>query len=363
MRATKYSFDQMFAPGADDYIDAHPGDFPYPSSVLAPGNRIYGYLSDTLNTDFGIFGEATYKPVRGLELTVGGRYYHTRAEGDVTNYAGFVSGSPVDLSGHTDQKESGFTPKATITVRPNSHFLAYLTYSQGYRVGGINPNAGLLPTIPNAYDSDKVDNYEAGVKTTLWHRLTLDASVYNIDWHGIQARLFGPAPQYYSYVTNAGSANIVGFEFSGTFAATRHLNLSSNLTVTDAELTRFLPDTFAVGGGYRAGTTLPGSSKWSISSTISYDRDDLPGKPSLAISHRYLSKAPVAFGSDSTRGGFNIVDARVATTIYGNFRLMGFVDNLFNEYGILNAPFTSQAAPAYSIVRPRTYGLRLDWKL
>jgi outer membrane receptor protein involved in Fe transport len=363
MRATKYSFDQMFAPGADDYIDAHPGDFPYPSSVLAPGNRIYGYLSDTLNTDFGIFGEATYKPVRGLELTVGGRYYHTRAEGDVTNVAGFVSGSPVDLSGHTDQKESGFTPKATITVRPNSHFLAYLTYSQGYRVGGINPNAGLLPTIPNAYDSDKVDNYEAGVKTTLWHRLTLDASVYNIDWHGIQARLFGPAPQYYSYVTNAGSANIVGFEITGTFAATRHLNLSSNLTVTDAELTRFLPDTFAVGGGYRAGTTLPGSSKWSISSTISYDRDDLPGKPSIALSHRYLSKAPVAFGSDSTRGGFNIVDARVATTIYGNFRLMGFVDNLFNEYGILNAPFTSQAAPAYSIVRPRTYGMRLDWKL
>jgi hypothetical protein len=36
---------------------------------------------------------------------------------------------------------------------------------------------------------------------------------------------------------------------------------------------------------------------------------------------------------------------------------------MFNEYGILNAPFTSQFAPAYSIVRPRTYGLRIDWKL
>lgn len=362
-RATKFSFDQMFAPGAAAYIDTHPGDFAYPSSVLAPGNRIYGYLSDTLNTDFGIFGEATWKPVKGLELTFGGRYYRTRAEGDVTNSAGFVSGSPVDLSGHVNQKESGFTPKATITIRPNSHVLAYLTYSRGYRVGGINPNAGLLPSIPNSYKSDTVDSYEAGVKTTLWDRLTLDASVYDIDWHGIQARLFGPAPEFYSYVTNAGSANIAGVELSAAFQVTPHLSVSSNLTYEDAELTTFLPDTFAVGGGYRAGTTLPGSSKWSVASTISYDRNDLPGKPSLEIAHRYLSKAPVAFGSDSTRGGFNIFDARVSTTIYGHFRLMGFVDNMFNEYGILNAPFTSQTAPAYSIVRPRTYGVRLDWKL
>ncbi len=363
MRATKFSYDQMFAPGANAYITANPGGFPYPASVLAPNDRIYGYLSDTLNTDFGIFGEATWKPIKGFEITVGGRYYSTRAEGDVTNKAGFVSGSPVDLSGHTDQKDHGFTPKASLAFRPNSHFLAYMTYSRGYRVGGINPNAGLLPTIPTAYASDKVDNYEAGIKTSLWNRLTIDASIYNIDWHGIQARLFGPAPQYYSYVTNAGSANIVGVEFSGSFRVTHALTLSTNVTYSDAELTTFLPDTFAVGGGYVSGSTLPGSSKWSVANTVSYDRDDLPGKPSFEIAHRYLSKAPVAFGSTNTRGDFNIVDARASFTLASHFRLTGFVNNMFNEYGILNAPFTSTAFPAYSIVRPRTYGLRIDWKL
>jgi outer membrane receptor protein involved in Fe transport len=363
MRATKFSYDQMFAPGANAYITANPGGFAYPASVLAPNDRIYGYLSDTLNTDFGVFGEATFKPIKGFEITVGGRYYSTRAEGDVTNKAGFVSGSPVDLSGHTDQKDHGFTPKASLAFRPNSHFLAYMTYSRGYRVGGINPNAGLLPTIPTAYASDKVDNYEAGIKTTLWNRLTIDASIYNIDWHGIQARLFGPAPQYYSYVTNAGSANIIGVEFAGSFRVTHALTLSTNVTYSDAELTRFLPDTFAVGGGYVSGSTLPGSSKWSVANTISYDRDDLPGKPSFEIAHRYLSKAPVAFGSTNMRGDFNIVDARASFTLASHFRLTGFVNNLFNEYGILNAPFTSTAFPAYSIVRPRTYGLRIDWKL
>ena len=33
---------------------------------------------------------------------------------------------------------------------------------------------------------------------------------------------------------------------------------------------------------------------------------------------------------------------------------------MFNKYGILNAPFTSQTAPAYSVIRPRTYGMRIE---
>jgi outer membrane receptor protein involved in Fe transport len=364
LRATKFSYDQMFAPGAEDFINANPGDFAFPANVLAPNDRIYGYLSNTLNTDFGVFGEATWKPLKGLELTAGGRYYHTRAAGDVLNQAGFVSGSPVDLTGHVNQKESGFTPKASITVRPNSHFLAYLTYSRGYRVGGINPNAGLLPTIPSAYKSDKVDNYEAGVKTTLFNgRLAVDASVFDIVWKGIQARLFGPAPQFYSYVTNSGSANVVGFEFSGSLKVTRQLSVSSNVTIEDAELTKFLPDTFALGGGYASGSKLPGSSKWSLANTVSYDLPDLPGKPYVEVAHRYLSKAPVAFGNTNTRGGFNVFDARVGVTLHDHVRLLGFVNNMFNKYGILNAPFTAQTAPAYSIIRPRTYGLRIDWNL
>ncbi len=360
MRATKFSYDQMFQPGAAAYAAANPGVSAYP----IPNDRVYGYLSNTLNTDLGVFGEATWRPVKGFEITVGGRYYDTRAEGDVTNNAGFVSGSTADLSGHVDQKETGFTPKVTLTVRANDHLLAYLTYSRGYRVGGINPNAGLLPRIQNAYKSDTVDNYEAGVKTSLWHNLlTIDASVFNVDWHGIQARLFGPAPQYYSYVTNAGSANVVGVELSVTLKPTSRFTFSSSVTAQDAKLTTFLPDTFAAGGGYAAGSTLPGSSHWSVANNIDYALPNLPWHPSLQLAHRYLSSAPVAFGSTSLRGDFNLFDARLAITPIDHIQLMAFVDNAFNEYGVLNGPFTSQAAPAYSIVRPRTFGLRVDWNL
>ena len=351
LHATKTSYDQIFAPGAQAIVGA----------ALAPGDRIYGYVSNSLNEDFGVFGEVSWRPVPQFEVTAGGRYYNTRAQASVLNQAGYLSGSTASSSGSIDQREDGFTPKATVTFRPVPGFLAYMTYSRGFRVGGINPNAGILATIPANYQSDKVDNYEAGVKFGLFgKRLLIDADVFSIDWHNIQARLFGPAPTYFSYVSNAGSANIGGIEFSGTLKIAKPLTFSSNATYEDAKLTAFLPDTFAAGGGYQPGTRLPGSSKWSVANNLTLDLPRLPLAPTFELAHRYLSTAPVAFGNPNLRGGFSLFDARVSVTVMERVRLMGFVDNFLDKRGILNAPFTAQTAPAYSVTRPRTFGLRVD---
>jgi outer membrane receptor protein involved in Fe transport len=66
MRAKKSSADRIYQPGAAAYITAHPGDFGgYSGSVLAPGDAIYGYISDTVNKDFGIFGEVQVQSAVG----------------------------------------------------------------------------------------------------------------------------------------------------------------------------------------------------------------------------------------------------------------------------------------------------------
>lgn len=363
LRARKSSYDQIFAPGAEAYIDAHPDAFGGVSgALLAPGDQIYGYLANSINEDFGIFGEARYKFTDTLELTAGGRYYHTVAKGDVTNQHGFVSGSTTDLSGSVNQKDSGFTPKVTLSWTPTAKLLAYATFSEGYRVGGINPNAGLLPSIPNSYGADKVYNYEAGTKfSTLDNRLTIDASVFHINWRNIQAREFGPGPNYFSYVINAASAHITGVEFAGAVKITRQLGFSTNVTYQDAKLSKFLPDNY--GPGYPSGTRLPGASHWTIANNVTLDLPDLPFAPSFELAHRYLSKAPVAFGNPSTRGGFNLFDARASIGLMRKVRLLGFVDNVFDKRGVLSGPFTAQTSPAYSVTRPRTYGLRFDWSL
>ncbi|QIG79390.1 TonB-dependent receptor [Stakelama tenebrarum] len=365
MYSTKYSYDQTFQNGAEAYIDANPGAYGgVPGSVLAPGDRIYGYISDSETKDFGVFGEIGVELMDGLTLTVGGRYYSNSYETTVINQASANSGSTIDVGASVDQSEDGFTPKVTLSMRPSDDFMAYVTYSQGYRIGGINPNAGLLATIPQSYDSDTVDNYEFGVKMSLFDRkLFVDATVYSLDWSGIQARLFGPAPTYYSYVTNAGGANVAGVELAATFQPISYVSYSTSISYTDAKLTDFLPDTFAVGGGYASGTRLPGSSEWSISNTLHFNIGEGENVPTLEFAHRYLSEAPTAFNMAYGRGDFNIFDVRATIAVLDQFKIMAFANNVFDEYGVLNAPFADSITPSGSIVRPRTIGLRIDWSL
>ena len=368
MKATKSSIDRIYQGGAAAYIDANPDLFGgYSGAVLAPNDAIYGYISDTTNHDFGIFGEVSFKPVDTVEITVGGRYYDTKNSAQITNAAGTLapgSFTPVSSSFGMTQKEDGFTPKVTLAFRPSDKLMVYGTFSRGFRVGGPNPNAAILEGIPTSYESDEVDNYEVGVKASLLDdRLLLDLTGFHLDWRNIQARLFSDAPYYYSYVTNAGGADIDGVEFSGTIRVNRMMSFSSNVTYQDARLSEFLPDTFALGGGYAKGTTLPGSSKWSVANNLKFDLGSVGGAPTFEIAHRYLSKAPVAFGNDAKRGGFNVIDLRASIGLSENLRIMAFANNLFDKFGILNAPFTSQAVPAGSIIRPRTIGLRADWSL
>jgi iron complex outermembrane receptor protein len=59
LHATKESVDHIYQQGAEAFIDANEDEFGnVPGSVLAPGDSIYGYTSDTSNDDFGVFGRS-----------------------------------------------------------------------------------------------------------------------------------------------------------------------------------------------------------------------------------------------------------------------------------------------------------------
>jgi outer membrane receptor protein involved in Fe transport len=100
-----------------------------------------------------------------------------------------------------------------------------------------------------------------------------------------------------------------------------------------------------------------------VANNVKFELAEVPLQPSFEIAHRYLSSALVAFGNPNTRGNFNIVDIRASIVAFDRLRILAFANNVFDKYGILNAPFTAQTAPAGSIVRPRTVGVRLDWSL
>ncbi len=330
------STDALFLEGIGAYIDANPGEFDnQPSSEIAPGDLTQRTLSSSDVTEAAIFGEVTYGFTDTLKLTVGGRYFQYESEPRLQFLPNADLIPPFDYQ-PPSKDESDFVPKVALTWTPNDRFMGYVLYSEGFRIGGINVYSVATPGLPLEFDSDSTTNYEIGTRFDfLDKRVLLDVTAFHMDWDNVQARLFTPV-DFLAYTVNGGGAEIDGVELSA-----------------------LLPDSFAPGGGYPAGTQLPGASEWTVSNTIGLRFDNVPLSPRIDLSHRYLSEAPVAFGATLEKGGYNLFDLNAAISVGDHVEIGLFVKNLTDEYGILNAPFSF----AGSVVRPRTIGATVRYSM
>ena len=130
----------------------------------------------------------------------------------------------------------------------------------------------------------------------------------------------------------------------------------------EARLTEPLFILFA--GSAPKGSQLPGSSDWSVSNTASYQ---FAGRfePTLVVSHRYLSKgisdlnSAVPGAVPSEQGDYNLIDVRLRAT-FGSTMATVFADNIGDERGITRTVPEANGL-SQGLVRPRTYGLTLNW--
>jgi outer membrane receptor protein involved in Fe transport len=350
--------DRVYIEGIGDYIDANPGEFGgQPSSLIAPDDFLQRTVNDSNVREIALFGEVSYTVLDELTLTLGGRLFEYRTEPRLQFLPNANLIAPFDYQ-PGEQKESDFIPKVSLRYQPSDSFMAYALYSEGFRIGGINVYSVAAGT-PLAFDSDTTKNYEIGVRVEpVPGVLSFDLAAYHIDWDNIQARLFVPVT-FEAYTTNGGGADVDGVELSVNLRPADFVTLSSSIGYNDATLSELLPDSFAEGGGYAEGTTLPGASDWTISNRVDFE---LPGsdlEPRLGIAHRYVSDAPVAFGAELMKGDFHIFDLNASIMLQERLELGVFVKNLFDEYGVLNAPFSF----AGSVTRPRTIGASLRFSL
>lgn len=356
LKSEKDSIDRTRQAGIEAFLNRTGGQ----GSVLAPGDDFDRYVVARDDEEQALFGEVTLNFTDQWALAAGGRLFKAESDNGIVRLPGLAI--PAGASFDQSTSEDGFTPKVSLSWRRDADLMMYATYSEGFRVGGANPNPPGTVTDAGTYDSDSVTNYEIGVRSTLaGGALLLDAAAFHIKWDDIQVRLFGPAPTYYSYVTNAGGAENDGVEFSGTVRANDLFEFQTSVTYIDAQVSSFVPDTFAPGGGYAEGTTLPGSSEWTISNSVSLSFRDVRFAPNVLLMHRYLSEAPVAFGSAFEKGDYHIVDLRAGLTFSKAVDVSLFANNLFDEYGTLNAPFANAALPLGSVTRPRTIGVTMNW--
>jgi outer membrane receptor protein involved in Fe transport len=323
----------------------------------------------TVQWQAALFGSATYTFAERFDLTAGVRFSK-----DVVHFTTLESGLLAGANTVGNEVDEPVTPRAALTFRQTNDLTWYVQAAKGYRVGGPNATAGEEAALAS-YRPDSLWNYEVGNKVRLLAgELTLNTSVYDIEWSNIQVGLV--TPEGFNYIGNGGKARIYGLEEELTLRPSSWLELGGTVSVDHAATTSaaaisrvsfgaagpapdFEPNA-ATRNGVLAGYRLPGSPELQGSLYGEAQFHVLGRESYLRVSGQYIGSAYTDFDSQGLKfGDFFTANARAGVKLE-HFEIVGFVDNLTNRNGIASATDLSQfnVATAYRI-RPRTVGLTL----
>ncbi|EED34147.1 hypothetical protein NOR51B_84 [Luminiphilus syltensis NOR5-1B] len=317
-------------------------------------------LLTEINT-YAAFGEVGYALSDRLELTVGARFSRYEVDSEITvENIDFATFQPIFTTSNIDFNETDISPRVALSYEIDNGSL-YVQASRGFRIG--QPNTPIPVDAPNfveAFDSDSLWNYEVGAKTEWWGgRARLNGAVYFIDWTDIQTSVFDPTGSF-TFVTNVGSAEIMGLELEGSVLLTEGLTFEAGFTYTDAEFTSGIPSQ-----GIQDGDTLTGVPDTQFSAAVQYDFD-IGGRDSFVRADylfydEFLAFDPFSLDSNSRlkNGDYERINARFGVSM-GDFQLALFGSNLTDERPRMSvqAAFGEDA----TTIQPRTYGVSISYR-
>jgi len=326
-----------------------------PSSGQVAGTILSSGFPTTF-AEYAGFADLTYHFTDRFDVQVGGREsrldesYTSVTEGPLLADFGLASPSIIP---ETHSHEDAFTYLVTPRLKITPDLMVYARAASGYRAGGPNTGIG----VPPQYSPDKTNNFELGTKADfLQHTLSIDSSVYYIDWQDIQ--LQAVAGNGFGYLANAGSAKSEGVEFSLQAKPTTSLTASAWVAWNDAQLTKPFP----VGSGtYGAdGDRLPYADRWSGSVSLQQDfpiRHDMTGFAGGSMS--YVGNREGEFTATPQRqlyGGYAKADLRAGVNC-DTWTVTAYVTNLLDRRGLLSGGLGTTIPFSFYEIQPRSAGL------
>lgn len=327
--------------------------------IALPFTLADAYLGPAYFDEYAAYGDITYHFTPRFDLLLGARQSHDRTE-----YTQMTSGV---LTGTTNFTTSGTDNPTTFLLSPKYKFskdmMVYARIASGFRPGGAN--VGVPPGLnaPITFGPDKLVSYSVGMKSTLLNkRMTFNVDGFYVDWKQIQLTTFNGG---FTYLSNGGTAKSEGIEASWNYTPVKGLELTANLTYTNAQLTENTPPGLI---GY-SGDRLPYVPRWNGYLAADYDFSLVPTWYGFAgANYQFIGSRLTDFNSSSGQR-LTVPAYRVAGVYFGarhtRWTIEAFIHNLTNERGItLLSPETiTPLASPYSadVIQPRTYGVSLSY--
>jgi len=339
----------------------------------------FGEVTAHLSDRFWVTGGLRYGSTEVQSFTRGGGYnsnYLTLALLGLSNLP--VTIVPINYAEGLKVKANRLSWKASVSWKPVDSLTTYATVSTGFRTPVVNARAGLASVvdpgdliIPDGAKSDSVTNYEVGLKGRWFDGdLTANLAAYYIDWKDIQVQA-NRVSDSVQFATNIGAAESYGLEFEFVARPVAGLSLSLNGSFNRAKVTK-LTDTEAAISGAELGTRLA-SPHFQGSGTLRYDFAIGGGKTAFAsvnVSHAgsFPNQFPNVPGNPNAASPtYDYTQAWTNTNLYagtklGALNLTAYVENLFDASRITYVHPEAFLDGRYARMRPRTVGLRADYR-
>ncbi|MDE8651291.1 TonB-dependent receptor [Novosphingobium album (ex Liu et al. 2023)] len=286
-----------------------------------------GYTAGDVRTKtWSVFGDFTYDFTSQISLSVGGRYTNDRRRAFVYKANRITGLSPefggtltpvaiavaTDFRGERTFKE--FTPRASLSYKPDEDNLVYASYSKGFKGGGFDPRgSGTSAPISNpavgrtyddiydflAFDPEKVASYELGYKGSLLdRRLTLSLAGFYMDYKDVQIPgsvgcLVGGVQSFCGITTNAAKARLQGVEAEVNAVLARDFvgagstfRFNGALGYIDAKYKRFIGPAGTDVSDQRVFQNTP---KWTLAGTLAAGVPAMGGTIDLSTTVSYRS--------------------------------------------------------------------------
>lgn len=339
-------------------------------------NKIFETINSIRYRQLAGFGEVSYAVTPRFNLTGGLRVF--REQIHATSQSGtFVPGGPPTFApgyvqfpqiGPTGSSETSAVFKAAIDYKIAERVMLYALFSQGFRTGGINTRiipAGANPALPAGspvfYGSEKLDNYEVGVKSVFAEgRVLLNLAGFILETKNPQLPV-ELVPGFTATVNAAGGlSRSKGFEGEVQLRPIDGLTLGGNFAYTDAILV-----SAGTNGTLVAGSIIPNTPSFKAAAFAEGEialGSEIKLRPRIDYAHtgsRFVGPSlDPTVAARPPFPAYDIVDLQLALAFH-QFTLTGFVTNLGDARAVLSNPSFTQLF-GLIVNRPRTIGLRLD---
>lgn len=331
-----------------------------------PEGSSVGTTDEVQGTDtWAVFGQVDYDLNDKMTLSAGGRYSEESKDFNIISLVGVQE--QVLSAKHTF---TDFSPRIAMTYQSSDSMTWYGTISKGFKSGGVqvapNPDA-------ETYDPEELWNYEIGLKSDLFdRRLRLNAAVFYMDWSDLQVafreNLINDDGDFVQFagVNNADSATSKGAELSASLLVTEKLLVNFNVGYLDAKFDNFVA---LIDGANRTldGRVIPNSPEWTMNADAEYEIEysaNWHGYVRLEWSYRDEIKPDatslIYSGFPWDVPSYNYFDLRIAAE-RENFKIVGYVDNLFDKEFYTNAYQKAFAGGLFLEPSYQTYGVRMTY--